>query len=83
MLTLALGLLPALAFVQGPLAWRVVDVAAHRVLRRRVAGDLQSVFLELSATKQRLRAWSLQTHIGAQPEPGEARLTLPLRDGRT
>jgi hypothetical protein len=48
-----------------------------------VAGDLQSVFLELSATKQRLRAWSLQTHIGAQPEPVEARLTLPLRDGRT
>jgi signal transduction histidine kinase len=69
-LTLALVLLAVLSLGQGLLAWRLGDVAADRVLRGRVAADLQSGFLDLSATKQRLRAWSLQALIGAEPEPG-------------
>lgn len=64
-LTVAFALMASLALAQGGLAAWIANRAEHQVLRGRVAGDLQSTFWELSATKQRLRAWSLRALIGA------------------
>ncbi|MDP3410097.1 HAMP domain-containing sensor histidine kinase [Bosea sp. (in: a-proteobacteria)] len=63
-----------LVLAQGGLSWWVAEKAELQVVRGRVAGDLQSGFLTLSATKQRLRAWSLRALIGAEHErnDGEA-----------
>jgi signal transduction histidine kinase len=78
-LTVGIGFLAALFFVQGALTWWVSDVAQLRVERGRLAGDLQAGFIDLLATKQRLRAWSLQVLIGASPPPIEGdRLSTSL-----
>jgi two-component system, OmpR family, sensor kinase len=68
-IALAFGVLATLAAAQGATGWWIADVAEHRVVRGRVAGDLHSGFLQLSAEKQRLRAWVLQSLIGADPDP--------------
>jgi len=73
-LTLALVLMAALALAQGSMSWWVADRAEQQVVRGRVAGDLQAGFLELSATKQRLRAWSLRALIGADHAPGDGEM---------
>lgn len=64
-LTVAFALMASLALAQGGLAAWIATRAEHQVIRGRVAGDLQSGFWELSATKQRLRAWSLRALMGA------------------
>jgi signal transduction histidine kinase len=56
----ALATLAVAALLQGAVAWWAIDVASTNVLRGRVAGDLLNGFLELSASKQRLRAWVSQ-----------------------
>lgn len=73
-LTVALVLMALLALAQGGLAAWIADRAEHQVIRGRVAGDLQSGFWELSATKQRLRAWSLRALIGASHAPGDGEM---------
>jgi two-component system, OmpR family, sensor kinase len=73
-LMLALVLLAVLSLAQGGMNWWVADRAEHQVVRGRVAGDLQAGFLELSATKQRLRAWSLRALIGAEHRPGDGEM---------
>lgn len=70
-LTLAIGFLAALFFVQGAVTWWVSDVARLRVERGRIAGDLQAGFIDLVATKQRLRGWALQVMLGASPPTDE------------
>lgn len=70
-LTLAIGFLAALFFVQGAVTWWVSDVARLRVERGRIAGDLQAGFIDLVATKQRLRGWALQVMLGASPPTSE------------
>lgn len=77
-LTVAFALMASLALAQGGLAAWIATRAEHQVLRGRVAGDLQSGFWELSATKQRLRAWSLRALIGAPHAPGDGEM-LRLR----
>ncbi|ACL94817.2 sensor histidine kinase [Caulobacter vibrioides] len=77
-LTVAFALMASLALAQGGLAAWIADRAEHQVLRGRVAGDLQSAFWELSATKQRLRAWSLRALIGAPHAQGDGEM-LRLR----
>ncbi|ATC32197.1 sensor histidine kinase [Caulobacter vibrioides] len=77
-LTVAFALMASLALAQGGLAAWIADRAEHQVMRGRVAGDLQSAFWELSATKQRLRAWSLRALIGAPHTPGDGEM-LRLR----
>lgn len=57
---IALGTLALAALLQGGVAWWAVDVAADKVQRGRVASDVLGGFLELSATKQRLRTWLSQ-----------------------
>jgi signal transduction histidine kinase len=73
-LSLAFMLMGSLAVALGAMAWWVAREADHRVLRGRLAADLQAGLLELSTEKLRLQAWSLETLMGAAPDPsvGEA-----------
>ena len=73
-LTLSLGLLAAVAVLQGLGAAAALRVAEKQVERGRVASDIRTAFVELSATKQRLRTWvsQLQQGAGADPEVRES-----------
>ena len=68
-LTVALGVLALAALLQGGVSWWAMESAANKVNRGRVASDVLAGFLELSATKQRLRAWLSQTLLGAPVDP--------------
>jgi signal transduction histidine kinase len=65
----ALAVLALAAVVQGAVAWWAVDVASLNVLRGRVASDVLAGFLEVSAAKQRLRAWVSQAVLGGSADP--------------
>ncbi len=67
-LTWALIFLAAAAVAQCALALWSVRVAEHQVLRGRVAADIQLGFAQLSADKQRLRAWAAQREFDAGAE---------------
>jgi signal transduction histidine kinase len=73
-LLIAFAAMGLLALAQGGFNAWISHTAELQVLRGRVAGDLQSGFLDLSATKQRLRAWSLRVLIGADHEAGDGEL---------
>jgi len=64
-LTLVLLLLAAAVVLQGVAAVFAVREAEHQVVRGRVASDILQRFVDLSATKQRLRTWVTQNQIGA------------------
>ena len=64
-LTTALAALDLVSLLQGGVAWWAVDVATQNVQRGRVASDLLAAFLELSATKHRLRTWLSQALLDA------------------
>lgn len=64
-LGLVLLLLAAAVVLQGVAAVFAVREAERQVVRGRVASDILQRFVELSATKQRLRAWVTQHQIGA------------------
>ncbi len=68
-LLLALSLLATAVVLQGLAATAAVGVAEHQVQRGRVASDIQRGFVELSATKQRLRTWVAQHQQGAGASP--------------
>lgn len=70
-LTWALIFLAAAAVAECALALWSVRVAEHQVLRGRVAADIQLGFAQLSADKQRLRAWAAQREFGAGAELSE------------
>lgn len=79
-LTWALVFLAAAAVAQCALALWSVRVAEHQVLRGRVAADIQLGFAQLSADKQRLRAWAVQREFGAGAELAELqRLAASMR----
>lgn len=67
-LTVALALLAAAAVAEGALAVWALGVAERQVQRGRVASDIQLGFVELSATKQRLRSWVAQRQLDAGAE---------------
>lgn len=73
-LRLAFLLTGTLAVALGVMALWIAREADHRILRGRLAADLQAGFLELSTEKLRLQTWSLEMLMGAQPDPafGEA-----------
>ncbi len=73
-LLIAFAAMGLLALAQGGFNAWISQTAERQVLRGRVAGDLQSGFLDLSATKQRLRAWSLRVLIGADHEAGDGEM---------
>ncbi len=64
-LTLVLLLLAAAVVLQGVAAVFAVREAERQVVRGRVASDILQRFVDLSATKQRLRSWVTQHQIGA------------------
>lgn len=70
-LLLAIGFLALLFCGHGALSWWVTGEAEQRVVRGRIAADIRAGFLDLTATKQKLRAWSLQALLGASPPPAE------------
>ncbi|WP_137132655.1 hypothetical protein [Rhizobium sp. FY34] len=70
-LVAAFAALAVLIVAQGLLNRQIATEAQQQVVRGRFAGDLVSGLLESSATKQRLRAWSLRALIGAAHEDGE------------
>ena len=65
------AVLALLIVSQGLLNRHIATEAEQQVIRGRYAGDILSGLLELSATKQRLRAWSLRVLIGADHAPGD------------
>jgi two-component system, OmpR family, sensor kinase len=70
-LGLVLLLLAAAVVLQGVAAVFAVREAERQVVRGRVASDILQRFVELSATKQRLRAWVTQHQIGAGGQVAE------------
>jgi two-component system OmpR family sensor kinase len=73
-LVAAFGVIAVLIVSQGLLNRHIATAAEQQVIRGRYAGDLLSGLLELSATKQRLRAWSLRALIGAEHAPGDGEI---------
>ena len=73
-LVAAFAALAVLIVAQGLLNRQIASEAQQQVVRGRFAGDLVSGLLELSATKQRLRAWSLRALIGAEHAPGDGEM---------
>ncbi len=68
-LTLSLTLLATAAVIEGLGAAAALSVAERQVQRGRVASDIHTGFVELSATKQRLRTWVAQRQQGAGADP--------------
>ncbi len=73
-LVAAFAVIAILIVSQGLLNRHIATQAEQQVIRGRFAGDLLSGMLELSATKQRLRAWSLRALIGADHAPGDGEM---------
>lgn len=67
-LTIALSVLAIAVAAQAAIAWAMLRVADQHVQRGRVASDIHSGFLTLSAVKQRLRTWVAQVQQGAAPD---------------
>lgn len=68
-LTLSLCFLAGVAIVQGIGAVLAIGIARDQVERGRVASDIRTGFVELSASKQRLRTWVAQRQQGAGADP--------------
>lgn len=68
-LTLSLTLLATAAVIEGLGAAAALSVTERQVQRGRVASDIHTGFVELSATKQRLRTWVAQRQQGAGADP--------------
>jgi signal transduction histidine kinase len=64
-LSLVLILLAAIVVMQGVAAVLALREAERQVVRGRVASDILQRFVDLSATKQRLRSWVTQHTFGA------------------
>ena len=64
-LSVVLILLAATVVLQGVAAVFALREAERQVVRGRVASDILQRFVDLSATKQRLRSWVTQHNIGA------------------
>lgn len=75
-LSLVLILLAATIALQGAAAVFALHEAERHVVRGRIASDIHHGFLQLSATKQRLRSWVTQHKIGAGGDPRERDVLL-------
>ena len=64
-LSAVLVLLAAAVVLQAVAAVLAAREAERQVVRGRIASDIHQRFVELSATKQRLRSWVTQFQIGA------------------
>jgi len=77
-LSLVLIVLAACVVLQGVAAVFALRETERQVVRGRVASDILQRFVDLSATKQRLRSWVTQHNIGAGGDDNE-RDTLEQR----
>lgn len=68
-LIIAFAAFALLAVALGALNGWVSRLAEHRVVRGRVAADLLSTYLDLSAEKARLRIWVLQSIADVSTDP--------------
>lgn len=68
-LLIAFAALAIVSIIQGVVGVWAINLAVHNVQRGRVASDLLTEFIELSANKQRLRNWFSQALLNAKPEP--------------
>jgi two-component system, OmpR family, sensor kinase len=84
-LILAFAAFALLAVALGALNGWVSRLAEHRVVRGRVAADLLSTYLDLSAEKARLRVWVLQSIAdpATDPETGPGLAQSMRRDIET
>ncbi len=74
-LLIAFAALALVSVIQGVMGIWAINLAVQNVQRGRVASDLLTQFLELSANKQRLKTWLAQTLISEQPD-NKTRLQL-------
>lgn len=74
-LLIAFATLALVSIVQGAMGIWAINLAVQNVQRGRVASDLLTQFLELSANKQRLKTWLSQALITDYPD-NKARLHL-------
>lgn len=70
-LSLVLILLAAAVVLQAVAAVLAAREAERQVVRGRIASDIHQRFVELSATKQRLRSWVTQFQVGAGGDVAE------------
>ncbi len=68
-LTIALAVLAAAAVLECVVALWAVGVADQQVKRGRVASDIHVGFIQLYASKQRLRTWVSQAQLNAGADP--------------
>lgn len=68
-LLIAFAALAIVSIIQGAVGLWAINLAVHNVQRGRVASDLLTEFIELSANKQRLRNWFSQALLNARPDP--------------
>ena len=68
-LTIALAVLAAAAVLECVVALWAVGVADRQVKRGRVASDIHVGFIQLYASKQRLRTWVSQAQLNAGADP--------------
>jgi len=69
-LTLVLGLFAAVVVLSALLAAAALVSIERQVVRGRVASDIATAFIQLSAQKQRLRTWVAQMQQGGHADPG-------------
>lgn len=69
-LTLVLALFASVVVLAAVLAAASLVVTERQVLRGRVASDIATGFVQLSAQKQRLRTWVAQMQMGDQVDDG-------------
>ena len=79
-LSTALAVLAAAAVLEGLAAIWALNVADRHIQSGRVASDIQLGFVELSASKQRLRTWVSQRQLDAGADPAQRdRLQADMR----
>lgn len=69
-LAITLGLVAAVVVLTALLAAASIQAIEQQVVRGRVASDIATAFVQLSAQKQRLRTWVAQMQQGGQADLG-------------
>lgn len=80
-ITLVLALFALVMALAALLAAASLAVTERQVLRGRVASDIATGFIQLSAQKQRLRTWVAQMQQGAHADSGARAELLAAMQG--
>lgn len=71
----AFSILAVISIIQGVLGWSVLKVADQNIQRGRIANELLSGFVDLSANKNRLRILLSESYLGRPINPEEFKTT--------